>query len=403
MTCGKYCKIKYISSIDVTSNIAAIVFHYINTHGTNGLNSNTSRDIRQTSDQIIMNLGKLKAQKYILEAIETTSCDVSGVKAKADKAYADVANGLQQQSDRIMTLRCQCIQGNDQKACEEYAENLSHLSVNINTAGEKKMILEVISAAQGSPQNIGPLKERINTEISLLQGDLARTGRNLPSLVSYATDTPLPAENWLQFSYNSRFSHELKTHEATQTLTRVTKTFKLGWFKFSHTKTTYEETEENFSSFRNTQVLVSGEIMRVSVKMPWFRPELFRNSELFTPNYKVSPGPSSTDRDFVQRVQDPTKNYIIPQYVTGLLLARKVVLEFSGMAKEEQYKFVAKSTVSGFGLGWGFFSLNVGIGKNRGKVDFEAEMTESGLRVSIPGVQLIGYYTEVTPEFPIQA
>ena len=367
------------------------------------MNSNSSRDITITSDQIIVILGKLKAQIHILEAIESSSCDVSHIKVKADKAYTDAADRLEQQADRIMRLRCRCIQGNDHDACEEYAETLSQLSFNISTVGEQKLILDNIVAAQGSPQNIGPLKAQINAEISLLQEDLARTGHRLPSLVPYATDSPVPAENWLQFSYNSRYSHELKTHEASQTRTSVTKTLKIGWIKISHTKTTYKETEENFSSFKDTEVLVSGEIMRVSIQMPWFRPELFRNSKLYTPNYKVSPGPSSTDRDFVQRVQDPVQNYVIPHYVTGLLLARKVVLEFNGMSKQEQYRFVAKSTVTSFGLGWGFFSLNVGIGKNKGKAAFESSVTESGLKVSIPGVQLIGYYTEVTPEFPIEA
>ena len=344
----------------------------------------------------------MKAQKYIVEAIEASSCDVSNAVGKASKAYTEVADDLQEQADRIMALRCRCIQGNDQRACEEYDENLSQLSAKISTAGNKKLTLENIASAQGSPQNLGPLKERINAEISELQEDLTRTGHHLPNLVSYVAETPVPAENWLQFSYNSRYSHELKTHAATQTRTVVKKTFKFGWFKISHTKVTYKETEENFYSFKNTNVRVSGELMRVSVQMPWFRPELFRNSKLFTPNYNVSPGPSSTDKDFVERVQDPTKNYVLPQYVTGLLLARKVVLEFSGLSKVEQYKFVGKSTVTSFGFGWGFFNLNVGIGKKKIKASFEALVTESGLRVSIPGVQLIGYYTEVTPEFPIQ-
>lgn len=302
-----------------------------------------------------------------------------------------------------MVLRCRCIKGNDQSACEEYADNLSHLSLNISTVGQKKLILDIIAAAQGSPQNIAPLKEEVNTEISLLQEDLVRTGQHLPNLVSYATETPVPEDNWLHFSYNSRYSHELKTHEATQTRTAVKTSFQFGWIRISHSTTTYKETEDNFSSFKGTNVLVSGEILRVSVRMPWFRPELFKNSKLFTPNYKVSPSPSSTDRDFVQRVQDPAQNYVIPQYLTGLLLARNVVLEFNGLAKTEQNKLVAKSTVSGFGLGWGFFSVNIGLQANRQKASFEASVSATGLKVRIPGVQLIGYYTEVTPEFPIQA
>ena len=231
--------------------------------------------------------------------MEVSSCDVSSVKAKADKEYTDAAGGLEEHADRIMALRCQCIEGNEQSACEEYADNLNHLSLNISSVGKKKLILDTIAAAQGSPQNIGPLKEQVNKDISLLQVDLARAGHTLPNIVSYATERPLPEDNWLHFSYNSRYSHELKTHEATQTLKTVKKTFKFGWISISHTKTTYEETEDSFSSFKGTNVFVSGEILRVSVRMPWFRPELFKNSKLFTPNYNVSPGPSTTDRDFV--------------------------------------------------------------------------------------------------------
>ena len=96
--------------------------------------------------------------------------------------------------------------------------------------------------------------------------------------------------------------------------------------------------------------------------------------------------------------------YRIPQYVTGLLLCRNLTLEFEGVQGRSSYSYalVAASLDSGADINWGIFKLSAryaGSGFNQ-KASFEASKTATGMRIRVPGVQMIGYYTEVIPKFP---
>ena len=114
----------------------------------------------------------------------------------------------------------------------------------------------------------------------------------------------------------------------------------------------------------------------------------------------MSPGPSGDDADFTREALDQSKNYLIPQYITGLLLCRNLTLEFSNVAKESTYSFVATSLETSLSVGYGPFSLSASYSRSSQKSSFEASATATGLRIRVPGVQMIGYYTEVTPKFP---
>ena len=114
-------------------------------------------------------------------------------------------------------------------------------------------------------------------------------------------------------------------------------------------------------------------------------------------NIKVSPGPQNTDKAFVEAVKP---EHTLPQYVTGLLLCRNLALEFSGVDQETKASFVRTSLSVGLSVSYGPFELSSGVTHAKQKSSFEATTTASGLRVRIPGVQLVGYYTEVIPKFP---
>ena len=349
----------------------------------------------------MLRLGMLDAQLKVLSAVENHKCDAGDAHTAADTAYKDDQTGLDTFSQEMMTDRCKCITTENKEACDSYSENLALLSTNITNSGLKYLVLETLKAAQDNPEGIAALRESIQDQKSILRDELATTSRGIPQLATVATETPTYDENWLHFSYNSKYSKNVQTHEATQTSFQGSGRLGWGWFGGSASVSSSKQTQNDFSSFKGTQVKVSGQLLRVSIRMPWFRPEMFRNTKLYTPNYKISPGPFATDRQFVTTAQDKRSNYHIPHYLTGLLLARNVDLEFSGMNRQSSYRFVATSLSTRSRFGWGPFSVSTSYNRNTQSSRFEATSTETGIRVRIPGVQLIGYYTQVTPEFPI--
>lgn len=159
-----------------------------------------------------------------------------------------------------------------------------------------------------------------------------------------------------------------------------------------------KDTADMFQSLSTRDTKISGQLLRVTVQKPWFRPEIFGLGDKFVMrnNIKVSPGPQDSDKAFVEAVD----GHVLPQYVTGLLLCRNLDLEWSGVDQETKASFVRTSLNVGLQVSYGAFQLSAGLARAKQKSSFEATTTASGLRVRVPGVQMIGYYTEVVDKFP---
>ena len=98
----------------------------------------------------------------------------------------------------------------------------------------------------------------------------------------------------------------------------------------------------------------------------------------------------------------------MPEYVTSFLLARNVKLQFSGLDSSSVSKamhlivgghFNAELTSN---IGLTLFNLESSAGFQKGKQSVMADRTANGMAIHIPGAQIIGYYTQVMPQFPKQ-
>ena len=116
------------------------------------------------------------------------------------------------------------------------------------------------------------------------------------------------------------------------------------------------------------------------------------------PEHKVSPGPLS-EAKFVSTIV-PGSEYLLPQYVTGLLLTRNVEIEFTGVSASYASHAVRVASSSSFSGGFGFWKASVSHNSGSYSRQVKSEQTASGLRITIPGAQVIGYFTQVLPVFP---
>ena len=114
----------------------------------------------------------------------------------------------------------------------------------------------------------------------------------------------------------------------------------------------------------------------------------------------VSPPPSSENdlRNYINGVGN--HHYLLPEYVTSFLLARNLKVEFSGVKAHTARRAVQVYNDVSVSLKVKEKGFTVSRGVGVGKEFATATRTTTGLMVSIPGVQLIGYYTQVMPEFP---
>ena len=98
----------------------------------------------------------------------------------------------------------------------------------------------------------------------------------------------------------------------------------------------------------------------------------------------------------------------MPEYVTSFLLARNVRLQFSGLDSNTVSR--AMQTMFGFSNDASALFIYEGIplvvggnaqaGFRFSRNSMTADVTANGMIIEIPGTQVIGYYTQVMPQFP---
>ena len=119
---------------------------------------------------------------------------------------------------------------------------------------------------------------------------------------------------------------------------------------------------------------------------------------------RVSPGTLPGEDNFIEAITEPGANYLLPEYVTGLLLSRNVNIEFRDISASSAAHAVRSATSASFSASGGFAfwsaSSSGGFSNSRYQRTFSSESASDGLRITIPGAQIIGYYTQVMPEFP---
>ena len=114
----------------------------------------------------------------------------------------------------------------------------------------------------------------------------------------------------------------------------------------------------------------------------------------------VSPPPGNEKdlRDYING--NAGHLYLLPEYVTSFLLARNVKLQFSGLdssSVSHAMQMMAGGSISG---SYDMFSMSASVGIGREKQSVTADRTANGMIINIPGAQVIGYYTQVMPQFP---
>ena len=93
---------------------------------------------------------------------------------------------------------------------------------------------------------------------------------------------------------------------------------------------------------------------------------------------------------------------MLPEYPTSFLLARNIELEYAGMDNQAVWyamsEYSRKTESSGEGL------LFFGAKKTKTKSGFSSSLgifkTATGMKIKIPGAQILGYYTVKLSRFP---
>lgn len=152
----------------------------------------------------------------------------------------------------------------------------------------------------------------------------------------------------------------------------------------SHSSSTYNS-DYNCESFR-----ISFELAPVIISRPWFAAEFFKNR-----GWTLRKGEGWFYDDFPSDGARPPKGNLIG-YSTQAIFARNIVIESQEFATA--YQSSQSSTEVGGSVGWGPFALSGSYSSSESNTHFESHV--DGARVTVPGMQIIGFVNELVGKAP---
>lgn len=105
------------------------------------------------------------------------------------------------------------------------------------------------------------------------------------------------------------------------------------------------------------------------------------------------------EQDYIAKVNKG--HYQLPEYTTGFLLAKDVSMSFRGVDSSTVSHALKESASAKLSVGYGPFKASGSFGYGHQSSSLKVSSQSYGLKIDIPGAQIIGYYTSVLPEFPM--
>ena len=129
-------------------------------------------------------------------------------------------------------------------------------------------------------------KNKLETQLQSIESLL---GEATPYLGGLLDATPLEVASlqdtyrdreWLQFEFDSSQFEEQKDAESTSESITADMGFHILFFHVGGSYSYNKDTTYNSDQLAQSRMRVKGEMLRVNIKRPWFKPELFDNPEL---------------------------------------------------------------------------------------------------------------------------
>ena len=243
----------------------------------------TTHRVPLTHDQKTMKAGLLTSQKNFLERVrdyDGSSCQGLGDKISSETTtYNEGETELGTNTTGLMDSQCNCAL-NGGTACETYNNDLTETLSSFAAQARKYQYLKSLEALRGGNKDaVNNLITEVNTEITSLESD--PTSVYVPEVTHALPPVNAYKDNWLHFSYDSRQKHEKQTQEQTSTSFSLNVGFTTGMFGGSLNVGYSKETADMFQKLSTRDTKISGQLLRVTVQKPWFRPEIFGLGDKF--------------------------------------------------------------------------------------------------------------------------
>ena len=255
---------------------------------------------RLSRDEIQAQIGVLTAKKKVLQALREAVGESSDLQTALTALTQDLDSSntnLTNYASRTETLRRQCLRSRiEAKAadpssattatteCIEYEQATSGADDNIFGNSDIFACLEdldfQVNSVNETRAALSAAIKSINDEIDSHQRDLLTTAVKFPELARHAADTQDQLDSrWLQFSFESTSTQF--NSQSSQKHYSVSAGFSASggiWSvsgSFSHSRSE----QKVRTAMNSAELKIAGELLRVTVQRPWFRPSIFKSKQ----------------------------------------------------------------------------------------------------------------------------
>ena len=265
---------------------------------------------KESRDEILVQIGELEAQKKVLVALQSgrpsqelvdefQKLKTSLLKSNTELTRFASTTETNRQNCLISRIKAKANGTFDNAACQIYADSAAGASETVNSNTELFACVSdldfQINSFEESREALNRTVQLLEDQIASLQDRLATTDVKFSHLArdaQHAADSQDQLDSkWLSFSFDSKSDKSESSTSYSQSSSRLSVGFSGGgglWSvsgSYSRTKSNSEYSFE--ASMNSAEVLVSGQLLRVTVQRPWFRPSLFKNSQFQLRRYEA--------------------------------------------------------------------------------------------------------------------
>ena len=209
------------------------------------------------------------------------------------------------------------------------------------------------------------------------------------------------ASGWTEFTFNTRHYKDHSDSQVNNHSLKVDQT-STSWFHKQHYMYGKEEPYQEMDMGAELANLdISFKICQVNIVRPWFKP-----SFLASKSWRFAPGSEDGRKGTLLSTGGPRPEGILPAYPTAMLVVKDVVFDFhdTQVASNFKHKYDQVSHDGGLGVSVGFFGIgargNVGVLDNKKHDGNENGIIQNKSKVTIPGMQVIGYRCHMLDKSP---